>query len=563
MIKLLDRLGYKSKSAEVFRMKSELAAVRELSHQLSVTVSLSEMAELAALKIQRALKADALCIHLLNEKGILEMRAGPGCTDEFLKKWKLVPRELVPGLASGRPHDVYFLGGPEEFKKNIPLSKELVDKSNRHTIAYVPLIVNSEVKGMLGFSYNQALTEMPDKDYLLAIAGICAGALEHARQYDLEHRASTECESANRAKSEFVANVSHEIRGPLGIIQGFADLIFEASDLTAEQRQWVSSIRRNSRQLSRIVGEVLDLAKIESKKIELEIAEFSLRELLREIEDTIELQARQKGITIDFRKGSLPETIISDPGRLRQILFNLVNNAIRFTSQGRVEVRAQMVNTGEFLEITVTDTGSGIPFSEQKRIFEPFAQAECEKNQVHGGTGLGLPIAKILAETLGGRLILGCSEPGKGSSFVCTIKNLPTESLSKKVNLETDPAQDLRGFSVLLVEDNEDNQDLLSEILSRSGAHVDIAPNGAVGVAMALEHNYDVVLMDIQMPGLDGIQAVSVLRSKGYAKPIAALTAHALKTEKDTCREKGFDEYLTKPIAKPKLIETIRKLSLH
>ncbi len=542
-------------------LEKEFRLLREASQRMTRTATVDEMAQIVGEECLKVLRADAICVHVLEDEDIFAMRAALGCSDEFLKKWKRVPRTLIPELKDGQPADLYFLGSAAEFKKNIPVSSAIVDRSGRKTVAYTPFTLDGRVRGMLGFSYNQVCAEPPSKELVLTLASICASALEHARIYEQERLAHKQAEEASRAKSEFVAGISHEIRSPLGVIQGFADLIFETSELDPETRQWIAGIRRNARQLGRLIGDVLDMAKIEAKKIEVENIEFSARDFFQEMKDTFELQATEKKVTVDFRTSALPERMITDPARLRQILLNLIGNALKFTFHGRIEVTADM--NGAFLEIRVRDTGVGIPKDRQDHVFEPYMQAEASTSRRFGGTGLGLPISKVLAEALGGTLVLENSAPGIGSTFLCAVKcgRGGQEAACAPVPFEME--NDLRGVHILLVEDNEDNQDLVKEILHRAGATVDVAGNGASGVQMALRKRYDVVLMDIQMPGLDGFNAISLLRQKGYAQPVAALTANALKSEVDTFRERGFNDYLTKPIERPKLIQAIRRLSVH
>lgn len=539
----------------------DLRALREASQRLAVSAPLSETAQIVASECQKILKADAVCIHTLAADDVFVLQASLGCTDDFNKKWQRVPRSLIPQLRDGDVASIYFWGTAADMKKNIPLSSELVDKSGREAIAYTPFLLNGRVRGILGFSYNHKSVRPPNQEMVLTLAAICGSALEHARLFEQERASQQQACQANDAKTAFVAGISHEMRSPIGVIQGFADLIYETSKLDSETRQWVAGIRRNARQLSRLIGDVLDLAKIEARKIEVENLAFSTREIFSELKESFELQAAEKSVNLVFKIDGLPTRIVSDPSRLRQILINLLSNALKFTFHGRIELVAAI--KGGYLEIRVADTGVGIPEDRQHQIFEPFEQAEKSTTRRFGGTGLGLSISKTLAEALGGTLYLERSAPGMGSSFVCTIQCQLAESSVEQKSVALQLEEDLTGLSVLLVEDNPDNQDLIKEVLQRAGATVEVANNGASGVQQALRKRFDVILMDIQMPGIDGFKAVSLLRQKGYQLPVAALTANALKDDVDTCQEHGFDEYLTKPIDRPRLIEAIRRLALH
>lgn len=371
-------------------------------------------------------------------------------------------------------------------------------------------------------------------------------------------------ERANSAKSQFLANMSHEIRTPLGAIMGFSQLIKENGLSRGEREEYVAVIERNSSQLLRIIDDILDLSKVEAGMMLIESLEFSLPEALTDFSSLMGFKAREKGILFVSRAvTTLPSIINSDPTRLRQILMNVVGNAIKFTDRGQVEMRVGYVDG--FLEFEIEDTGRGISSEQERNLFQPFTQADASTTRKYGGTGLGLVLTRSLAEALGGEFFLKRSELGKGSTFFVRIRAPSTSNSVTFSGLGFESAAprsvvssgQLANLRILLVEDSPDNQALISIYLARAGASADIASDGEQGINLANKSNYDVVLMDVQMPIMDGITAVKKMRESGYTKPIIALTAHAMKEERTRCIEAGFTDFLSKPLTREDLINMI------
>lgn len=543
---------------DLHEAQSEIDLLLRIATALARSVSLDDMVKLVADECLRALKADAICVYLLRPNDIFEMVESRGCTPGFRHAWRLVPKNLFPNISDEDPYKSFFFGSATAFKTMIPSSRKLVEKSGRKAIAYAPLLVDKKIIGLIGFSYNQMPESPLKKTFTLTLVNLCAQAVDRAQIWEMERIARQEAESANRAKTDFLANVSHEIRTPIGIIQGYADLFCRCTDLPEKQRQWSAMIRRNVRQLNEVVGEVLDISRIEADKLDIERIPFSLSELLEDLRAMALFKAEKSKIKFEFIPHDLPQFIMTDPIRLKQILINLVGNAIKFTRVGGV--RLEVFCHGGTLEFFVKDTGVGIPAAHQSKIFEPFNQADCSTKRNFGGTGLGLSIAKKLGLALGGDVLLVKSEPSVGSVFLLTVpfelvKDLPP------VQKREEPLADLTGLRVLLVEDSIDNQELVALLLSEAGASVDVADGALKGIQLALSNHYHVVLMDIQMPDLDGHEAVARLRAGGYDRPIAALTANAVRSEKEKSVRQGFDDYLTKPIDIPVLIAAIKRLS--
>lgn len=382
-------------------------------------------------------------------------------------------------------------------------------------------------------------------------------ALELARE---------KAEQANLAKSQFLANMSHEIRTPLTAVLGFAELLEDPEASQRERAQWGQKINSSGTRLLKIIDEILDLSKVEAGKASAEFAEVEVPAIASELEASLGRQAKERGL--DFKvsvEGVIPRRIRTDQTRLHQILGNIIGNAIKFTDRGHVYIVIKMT-TPEKMAFHITDTGIGISKAEAKRLFRPFMQIDSTYTRRHGGVGLGLALSRSLVRLLGGDIELLHSEPGKGSTFVVTIDigTVNQQELISDLKGTTEKsashrkeAYRLDGVKVLLVEDSIDNQILLKRFLSGAGAKVEVASNGQEGMDKALHQDFELVLMDIQMPVLDGLSATRGLRSAGYTKPILALTAHAMAEERLRSLHAGFTDHITKPIKKDDLLAQI------
>lgn len=387
---------------------------------------------------------------------------------------------------------------------------------------------------------------------------------ERARMAEL--REIQAAQQANNAKSEFLAALSHEIRTPIGAIIMASDALLAVNTVTHESRELATMIRRNGDHLLALINDVLDLSKVEAGCMTTTEESMSLQALTRELISAYRPMAvsRRNQVHADCAP-SLPDQISLDPMRLRQIITNLLGNALKFTEGGSIWIRASVDNSGAEprLIVAVEDTGIGIPKNQQKNLFRRFGQADKTVQRKYGGTGLGLVLSQKIAAAMGGSLALTQSTPGQGSTFTVA---LPLRIPPKCSDLPTTDQQTPKAFSevgvlsgrrVLLVDDNPDILHLYGNVLKSAGAEVLSALDGAEGVESALQGQFDVVLMDMQMPKLDGLAATNRLRQLGYQRPIIALTANDRSDDQKRCTEAGYDDFLPKPVSSAFLVKAV------
>jgi signal transduction histidine kinase/DNA-binding response OmpR family regulator len=393
------------------------------------------------------------------------------------------------------------------------------------------------------------------------------------RRTDELRRARDEAVAASSAKSAFLANMSHEIRTPLTSIIGFAELLLTRDVAADEKEAAVRTIIRNGRHLLDVINDILDLSKIETGQVELERIDIDLPILLRDLVTLVAGRAEEKSLEFAVEPHlPLPARFAGDPVRLKQILLNLCSNAIKFTQRGSVRISVRYQADPAALLFTVSDTGIGMTPEQQSRLFQPFVQADVSTTRRYGGTGLGLYLSNQLAAALGARIRVK-SEPGKGSRFQLVLPLPAAVPADELLTLEGDlriyeraefaisgfAAPDLRG-RVLLAEDGIDNQRLLAAYLRQAGLDVTVVGNGRDAVETALRREFELILMDIQMPVLDGVAATQMLRGAGYSRPIVALTANVMKSDVQRYREIGCDDVLAKPVERERFYQVIAAL---
>ena len=481
---------------------------------------------------------------------------------------------------------------------------ELVRSYGIQAYACHPLLDQSGVMGTLSFGCRTRPAFADDELALMkAVADHVAIAMQRIRLLETSRKHARAAEAANAAKSQFLANMSHELRTPMNAILGMIDVALpKATDPIIQD--CLQTVKGSADLLLTLLNDLLDSAKIDSGKLQLESAPFSLRRMLDQFTHVLAARANEKGLAFSCRvPEGTPDAVVGDRMRLQQILLNLAGNAIKFTEQGEVEVRVQAGIKGlesgsedrgsegsvgpnpvpsvpfpssapqsvipapvpsALLTFSVRDTGIGIPPASLKSLFKPFAQADASMSRRFGGTGLGLSISKSLVEMMGGQIGVE-SEAGKGSTFHFSLRlplaEHPPADVEAPLALPTRTCSPLH---ILLAEDNPANQKLAAYILQDRGHTVEIAGNGEEAVWLFEQNTYDVVLMDVQMPGMDGLEATAAIRKRengGCRVPIIAMTAHAMKDDRDRCLAAGMDSYLSKPVKGRELLGLVESLA--
>jgi PAS domain S-box-containing protein len=614
----LERLQEKQAEAQVASHAQALdARNRELHRQREAALSLAEDAERARVATEQSETA------LRESEG--KLRRLVELTSDWV--WE-VDEDFTYTYASERVRDILgYL--PEEvvgktpfdflatdvppgstsglrslFEARDSLVREVV---NRHKDGHPVVVETSAVpvfdargsfKGYHGIDRDITARRQAEDQLLLQASLLRAKNVEleaHREQLQAHHQdllnanaaleeAKTLAESANRAKSEFLANMSHEIRTPMTAILGFTDVLLEHGNLEnapAERVDAARTIKSNGEHLLGLINDILDLSKIEAGKMTVELVDCSPCALVAGVASLMQVRAGAKGLPLQIEyRGPIPETIRTDPTRLRQILVNLVANAIKFTEVGAVRLITYLADGAEppALCFDVVDTGIGMAPEQSARLFQVFAQADGSTTRKYGGTGLGLTISRRLAWILGGDVTLVASQPGVGSHFRATVAAGPLAGVSMiddplsattvcgGVRAEAPEAAPLTlfGSRILLAEDGPDNQRLITHVLKKAGASVTVVENGheAVDAAMGAQGTgspFQVILMDMQMPVMDGYEATRCLRAFNYTGPIVALTAHAMAGDRQKCLAVGCDDYAAKPIDRTRLLETIQR----
>jgi signal transduction histidine kinase/HPt (histidine-containing phosphotransfer) domain-containing protein len=430
-----------------------------------------------------------------------------------------------------------------------------------------PLTIDFRVRGDGGPRWIH-IEAVPRRSSDPGVAGIWNGYamdITERKRLEADLAASQEAaNAANRAKSEFLANMSHEIRTPMNAIIGLAHLALK-TDLDHRQRDYLTKVSGAAQSLLRIVNDVLDVSKIEAGQLQLEHIRFNVHTVFDDLISIVGHRLAEKGLELRLDIGAeLPEHLLGDPLRLSQVLLNLANNAVKFTPRGFVAVHAHVLeHVGDDVRVrfAVEDSGIGLTAEQAGRLFRPFVQADSSTTRQFGGTGLGLSISKRLVDLMGGEIGVS-SEPGRGSTFWFTVR-LKRAPASEQAPLAADaaPPPNLRGARILLAEDNPINQQVALELLQGAGARVDVATSGRDAVEAVQARDYDAVLMDLQMPLMDGLQATRAIRARPRLRdlPIIAMTASVMSGDRDRCLEAGMTDHISKPVSVDQLLGTLAR----
>ncbi len=508
----------------------------------------------------------------------LKLASAPSLTVEMQEGLESVSPQVAAksfGIAAFSEQPVFVT----DFLKE-PLSIELRRFAGQYEIMAFwshPIRVNQEVAGCFSISLRQAAAPSGEQKALLEMAANLAGiACKRHRDEQLLAQMLIRAESANRAKSEFLANMSHEIGTPLTAITGYADLLTMPDQRSAQDVKWAQQIQRSAAHLGRLLDDILDLAKVEAGRLTVDCRPVDLVAVVEEVAEMFRPQIADKLLKFAIQVDpDLPHQIMSDATRMRQILTNLVSNAVKFTEKGEILIRLQRIHqpqSADKLQICVSDTGAGMTEDQVKQLFRPFQRMHQETLAIPG-TGLGLAISKRLVELMEGRIEVA-SQPDVGTSFTLEFPlhasdvSISQAQLFEKISdltaisVTRRSLTDLRGVRILLAEDNPDNVAILTHFLEPLGTRIHVGDNGAVAVQAVLDRlptteAFDVILMDMQMPIMSGFEATARLRASGVQIPIIACSAFAMASDKERCLKAGCNSFVTKPIIRQNLISAL------
>ena len=537
--------------------------------------SLSEVAsveELGRVTLQQglvALGASAGSLALLAEGGdTLEMVGMVGYPSDSIERWRTFPlAAAVPLAETVRRGAPIYIDSSEQRLRAYPELETLRAEVGTRSSACLPLVIGGRTVGALGLSFeSEAAFSREDRDFMLSLSRQCSQALDRIRLFEGERRAREEAERASLMKDEFLATLSHELRTPLNAILGWATLLIDQASANAALTKGLVTIQRNARAQTKIIEDLLDMSRIINGNVRLDLQPCDLVQVLKEAVESIRPTAEAKGIRLHAVLTAAPATMTGDPARLQQVFWNLLTNAVKFTSRGG-EVRVSLARANSHLEITVADTGDGIDAAFLPYVFDRFRQADGGITRRHGGLGLGLAIAKQLVELHGGSIDVKSPGVGRGATFTAELpfelvrRDSEIDGLERSITdappSQAEPPKDraqLMGLRILVVDDEPDALALLEELLCARGAVVRCAASSPQAMECIALEAPDVIVSDIGLPGEDGYELLRRIRERHPELPSVALTAYASPDDRLRAMRAGFQAHLTKPLDAAKLV---------
>jgi signal transduction histidine kinase/DNA-binding NarL/FixJ family response regulator len=555
--------------------KKDAGEAELLKRQRNNTLIINELGQkiTSSLLLADTFKHLYSTLNSLMDAAVVEL----GVYDQKLEKWSIYSNEESEEYSSYQNHIAEWVQANDkiveledaenDFGRYVNKPLELQTGSIAQSILSFPIQFHGYVGGTITIvSFRKNAFDEYHKESIEQLLGFLTVALENAYTHEQVNLLKIRAEESEKHEQQFLANMSHEIRTPMNAVLGMTNLLLD-TEINEKQNRYLQAINISSKNLLVIINDILDLSKLEAGKMEIEKIPFRLREVIQNVSDTSRYKADEKGLRFEINiNPDLPDVLRGDPTRLNQILTNLCSNAVKFTDKGGVSISVEKPENSHFIQFRVIDTGIGIPQDKLHLLFGNFKQVDSSTFRKYGGTGLGLAISKTLIELQGGKVEVK-STLGKGSEFIVKIPyDIGTEEEAAALNqpIKIDYVG-LEGIRVLVAEDNEYNQIVVNDTLSSliKNAHIDIAANGLIAIDMVAKNRYDLVLMDAQMPEMDGLDATRNIRKMDDTSkkniPILALTASVHKADIDKCLHAGMNAFVPKPFTPDELLGAISK----
>ncbi len=547
----------------------------EIKKQLNNALIINELGQLitASLHLDKATNQLYIMLNSMMDAAVVELAVyEPGkeqCTYYLNSGGKAAPkyRNHMTEWIIRNNKSIWLEDAEAHYARYVDKPLVMSEQGPAGSLMAFPVLLDEQVVGAISvISFRKNAFDHYHDESVRQLLGFVAIAIQNAQTHEQINQLRIRAEESEKYEQQFLANMSHEIRTPMNAVLGMTHLLLD-TELTERQRRYLSAINVSSKNLLIIINDILDLSKLEAGKMEIEKIPFRIRDVIQNISDTNRFKAEEKGLNFEVHiSPDLPEVVKGDPTRLNQILTNLCSNAIKFTEKGRVTVSVDNPASSQFIQFRVIDTGIGIPDDKLHLLFGNFKQVDSSTFRKYGGTGLGLSISKTLIELQGGKVSVQ-SELGEGSEFSVNIPyEIGSEADVQAMTIEqVIDYRSLSNIRLLIAEDNEYNQIVVNDTLESliHNAHIDIAENGLIALEKLQEHEYDVVLMDAQMPEMDGLEATRKIRALSDPQksviPIIALTASVHKADIAKCIQSGMNDFIPKPFTREELLGTIQK----